>query len=92
MGTFNGYEVKEGTRIYYSGDMANCGDFGVVKRAYSDKWGAFFDIHLDDGRSIKGLHQISFNPGPGRRFMAFAEYQEDRQKKLLELQKIVRKQ
>jgi len=33
-------------------------DFGTIKRAYTDKWGSFYDIALDDGREINGYHSI----------------------------------
>jgi len=50
--------LKEGTRIYYRGDMANFEDFGTIKRAYTDRWGSFYDIDLDDGRKIEALYSL----------------------------------
>ncbi len=50
--------LKENTRIFYRGDMANMEDLGTITRAYSDKWGRFYDIKLDDGRDILGLPSI----------------------------------
>lgn len=50
--------LTESTRIFYRGDMANMEDLGTIARAYSDKWGRFYDITLDDGRNILGLPAI----------------------------------
>jgi major membrane immunogen (membrane-anchored lipoprotein) len=86
MKNYNGFEIKEGTKIYYTGDMANEGAYGVIVKDYQDKWGEFFNIELEDGRKINALHQIAFAPGCGRRFMSFAEYQDERQKKIMDMQ------
>tara|TARA_R110002020_G_scaffold288114_1_gene503587 strand:- start:575 stop:823 length:249 start_codon:yes stop_codon:yes gene_type:complete len=44
--------MKKGTKIYYTGDMANIEGFGTVTRAYEDKWGKWVDIKMDDGRDF----------------------------------------
>ncbi len=73
-------ELNEGTRIYYGGDMANESGFGVITKAYSDKWGSFVDAVMDDGREMRGLHTIGFSKtysGNGStRFVTEAAYDE----------------
>lgn len=53
--------LKEKTRIYYAGDMANDEGFGTIIKAYQDKWGSFYNILMDDGREINSLHTIAFS-------------------------------
>ena len=71
-------KLQPGTRIYYTGDMANSEDHGVITKRYNDRWGDFVDITLDDGREFRGVYVIAFEPGPGRRFMLEEEWQEQR--------------
>lgn len=73
-----------GQRIYYTGDMANCDDCGtVVAVRPPDRWCTeSYDIDLDDGRTLKGIHGLSFEPGPGRRFMPLDEYHQDRTERI----------
>ena len=72
--------LNEGTRIYYGGDMANPDGFGVITKAYSDKWGSFVDVVMDDGREMRGLHTVGFSAtysGNGStRFVTEAAYDE----------------
>ena len=44
--------MNKGTRIYYTGDMANREGFGTVTRAYEDKWGKWVDLKMDDNRDF----------------------------------------
>tara|TARA_Y100001937_G_scaffold127692_1_gene200717 strand:+ start:1741 stop:1992 length:252 start_codon:yes stop_codon:yes gene_type:complete len=44
--------MKKGTKIYYTGDQANIGGFGIVTRSFEDKWGKWSDIKMDDGRDF----------------------------------------
>ena len=77
-------ELKEGTRIYYGGDMANDSGFGTIKKAYSDRWGSFYDIDMDDERKINGLPTISFSEvfkgHGGTRFVTVDAYNDFRKK------------
>lgn len=76
-------EIKENTRIYYGGDMANNPDFGTVKKVYTDKWGTFADIILDDGREIEALpvHMFSdvYLGHGGTRYVTIEAYNAYRQ-------------
>ena len=53
--------LEEKTRIYYAGDMANDEGFGIIVKLYQNKWGRFYNILMDDGREINGLHTIAFS-------------------------------
>ena len=45
--------VAIGTRIYYTGDMANNEDYGTVTDVVtSGRWGTHHVIQLDDGREL----------------------------------------
>jgi len=44
--------MNKGTEIYYTGDQANIGGFGVVTRSFEDKWGKWSDIKMNDGRDF----------------------------------------
>ncbi len=86
--------LQPGTRIYYTGDMANGSSFGTVT-AYRDA-GRFnpesVDISFDDERfegdekkSTRSLPVICFAPGPGRRFWLESEWEADRQARIAEM-------
>lgn len=76
------HELIIGTRIYYTGDMANASDHGMItaERPANRFAPLSYDITLDDGRTFKGVWAIAFDPGPGRRFWTDAEYEADRAK------------
>lgn len=59
-----------GTRIYYTGDMANASGIGQVDKID----GNYCDMHLDDGRAFRLVPICAFQPSPGRRFMTLAEH------------------
>lgn len=67
-----------GTRIYYTGDMANASGAGVITKHYdATRWDdGSFDVLLDDGRDcFRRLMPRNFTKGPGRRFWLESEYQ-----------------
>jgi len=74
-------DLPNGTKIYYTGDMANAEDFGVVIEQSTNKWGDQVDIRLDDGRIFKGVSPLNFG-GLGRRFVLRTEYDAERQAKI----------
>lgn len=80
----NGQVITKGTRVYYTGDAANIEDFGHVSKIYSDKWGVWMTIRLDDGRVSQGISTMNFE-GPGRRFMTEKEYEAIRKEKIEKL-------
>ena len=71
-------DLPTGTRIYYTGDMANQDGFGTITATTTDKWGQFLDIKLDDGRTIEQLPLCCFSPEykghGGTRFVTIAAY------------------
>lgn len=74
-------QLTAGTKIYYTGDIANQSEFGEVTRQYTDKWGQWVDIVLDDGRECLGISPSNFN-GIGSRFQLRSEYDRERQEKI----------
>ena len=76
--------LETGTRIYYGGDMSNNDGFGTIRRAYTDKWGRFYDIDMDDGRKINGLPKTAFSETylghGGTRFVTVDAYNDYRRK------------
>lgn len=60
---------KVGERIYYTGDMANQPDWGIVTRWGFDGWGQSADLAMDSGKTIRQLSVASFQRTPGARFV-----------------------
>jgi len=52
----------KGTRIYYHGDVANRPGVGTITKAYTDRWGDWVDIKMDDGREFKRILVTLFSP------------------------------
>ncbi len=74
-----------GDKVYYTGDMANVSGFGaVVKINPANQWGPeSYDIQLEDGGHLwTGIYGLSFKSGPGRRFWALEEWDEDQARKI----------
>jgi hypothetical protein len=79
--------LEHNTRVYYTGDMANIESEGTIcKVNNSPEWGLSYDIVLDDGRLLRGIHAIGFNPSPGRRFFPLAEWMALRAERLKQAQ------
>ena len=80
--------MEKGTRIYYTGDRANCEDFGTIVDVRPPNRFAplSYDIKLDDGRVFLGIWDLSFSPGPGRRFWTEKEWEENRQARIKAMQ------
>ena len=80
-------EYQAGDRIYYTGDMANIPDKGIIiKRREPNRFAPVsYDIHLDDGRELRGIYHLSFT-GAGRRFWLLSEWQADREAKIKQMQ------
>lgn len=64
--------LTAGTRIYYTGDMANLSGEGVVSKVIADRSGAFYDITLDDGRVFRFVMHVAFAARPGCRWQVRA--------------------
>lgn len=48
-----------GTEIYYAGDIANPSGFGKITQfEQSSRFGATYDIELEDGRELRGIPTI----------------------------------
>lgn len=70
-------DLLPGTRIYYGGDMANDPAFGIVTRAWADRFGEHIDVTYDSGRCTR-LSPCQFSREylghGGTRFVTEAEY------------------
>ena len=79
-------QIGDGVRLYYTGDIANHSGFGVVKRAWTDKWGQHIDVAMDDGRPNFRIELSGLQPGPGRRFWLASDYEADQRRRIAEAQ------
>jgi len=70
--------MEMGTKIYYTGDQANIGGFGIVTRSFEDKWGKWSDIKMDDGRDFgntpTSIISTKYNGTCGSRFVTKEAY------------------
>jgi hypothetical protein len=57
----NKENLEKGTRIYYTGDMANDGGCGIITSQQQDKFGVFVNLKMDDGREFNGLTLANFS-------------------------------
>jgi len=58
-----GMKFTVGTRIYYTGDMANDEGFGTITDLDSDpQWGNSMTISMDDGRVMNKMSPVIFSP------------------------------
>ena len=75
---------KPGTRIYYTGDMANIEDYGTITKFHEPTKYApqRMDIELDDGRIFPQIYCTHFLPGVGRRFWLADDYKKEQDKKI----------
>lgn len=76
--------LEIGTRIYYTGDMANIGSFGTIIDKVEDAlYGAYYTIEYDDERfegdtRISKVPASNFSAGPGCRFKTVEQYNKER--------------
>ena len=85
-----------GTRVYYTGDIANDDGFGVVTEIMpATKYGPEVAVmHLDDGRELSTYAmsiEAIYNGHCGTKFVTEAAYKVYREAKLAELQTIMTK-
>ena len=80
--------MTTGTKIYYTGDVANQPDEGTVIDVVKSNFYNCdtFNILLDDGRFFPQVMPSSFSGGAGCRFFTLADYKAAREKKLLAAQ------
>lgn len=75
--------LENGTEIYYRGDIENQPAKGEIRCSYTDRWGSFYDIDLEDGREIRGIavHMVyKWDSGNGStRLVTMEAYQARRQ-------------
>ena len=90
-----------GTKIWYTGDMANHSGAGVVESIRENTIGRSMNVVIKGeydrfteswtkDRKFQGLTMAHFSPGPGRRFWTRTEWEEDRAVKLAALRQATR--
>lgn len=89
----NGYELGEGTLVYYTGDQANLPDFGIVEAVEPpDRFSGWtLRVKLEDGRVFRGVSLMNFE-GRGRRFMTAEEHHDIRREKIAKIQQWAKSQ
>ena len=82
--------VTAGMEIYYTGDMANSSDFGVITEVKTTQYGTDYHVKLEDGRAmwISSLcfHEVYSGNG-STRFVskkAYIEYRRNAIVKMME--------
>lgn len=81
-----------GTRIYYTGDMANCEGEGTIDAIIpADKFRSkSYNITMDDGRVWLFVFSASFGNAPGDRFCTLESHNENRRKSMEAMQQRMR--
>lgn len=81
-----------GTRIYYTGDMANAEGEGTIDAVIpADKYRSkSYNITMDDGRVWLFVFAASFGNGPGVRFCTLESHNENRRKSMEAMQQRMR--
>lgn len=78
-------KLTAGTEVFYTGDMANLEDYGVITAIVSNKWyPVSYDIRLDDGREMRRILPQNFG-GAGRRFWVRSEHTAMRRVKFVKM-------
>jgi len=85
--------MKEGTRIYYTGDSANHPGYGFIigVKEPTEYSSLRYDILMDDGREFPAVYEVSFTSRSGCRFWIADEYRAHRQKMTDKAAEIIRK-
>ena len=81
-------DLPIGTRIYYTGDMANPDGYGVVvAHRPASRWSAVsVDQRIVDGRDILAIQPHEFDLSPGRRFLTRTEHDARRAAAIAQMQ------
>ena len=65
--------LTAGTRIYYTGDMANRDGNGTVSAVINDRSGVLYNIVMDDGRVFRSIMHCQFGNRAVDRFWTKAD-------------------
>jgi len=84
--------LETGTKIYYTGDMANREGFGTITKVGGDRFvSRWYDITMDDGRVFPSLPHTSFSAkfsgGGLTRFVTKQAYQNWRNEQIERMKK-----
>ena len=81
-----------GTKIYYTGDMANLPADGEIVKVHGNPfYPILYDISLDNGvekRIARNISPVHLEKSPGRRFIIMSEYEEERNERIKQLQEM----
>ncbi|HXU25585.1 MAG TPA: hypothetical protein VN698_00020 [Bacteroidia bacterium] len=72
--------LKIGQKIYYTGDMANASDFGIITEVFEPTKYTYwmYKIKFDSGKERK-VEAYGFNKSPGQRFKTIEQYNQERE-------------
>jgi hypothetical protein len=74
-----------GTKIYYTGDVANQPLWGEVESHGGGNGNPpYMNLRMENGEKFMGIFPSHFSPSPGRRFMLKEEYDADRAARIKE--------
>lgn len=83
--------LKVGTKMFYTGDIANAPGTGEIILVHSnDFYPILYNIELNEHegekRIFRNITPNALEKSPGRRFILKSEYEDERQKRIEELQ------
>ena len=94
MKTQEGLIIEKGTKIYYTGDMANQEGWFIVERIEPSEWyGETANLREEEGekRVIKALTVLLFDKGSGQRFKPMPQWRKERADSLRKMREFARK-
>ena len=91
--TDDNYTIKEGSKIYYTGDMANCeGDFVVAKIEPCNFYRLKVTVKEEGGEGRKfNLNPVNSDSGIGRRFKPIELVAKEREEALKRFQGMIKR-
>lgn len=76
-----------GSKIYYTGDMANQPYFAKVVEIREDSWGTKFLLEEVENGEKHWIEAISFSESPGQRFKTMQQYNDEREEQMAEFKR-----
>lgn len=83
--------LSVGTRVHYTGDMANMPAVGTITEVYSDRWGNHIRIVWDEEDGEQKPESVvspaNFGKTLSHRFWTMDDWQADRNAKIAQMQR-----